>query len=71
MTKTLDDVIEKARRLPSERQDQIAPTIAALIDDANSVIGAEHRAEIARRFAEPFDPADEAEVEAFFAKYDA
>lgn len=69
MSSTFEDVIERARNLPSERRDRIAETMAALIADANDEIGDDHRAEIARRFAEPFDPADEADVSAFFAKH--
>ena len=71
MTK-LDQAIASARSVPEENPDMLADAIAALSATYGApAISAEHQAEIARRFAEPFVEADPAEVDALFARHGA
>ena len=71
MTAKMKDAIKVLHGLPDERQDELADVILTLASDANAAIGDRHREEIARRFAEPFEPADPVEVEDFFARHGA
>ncbi|MGF1609294.1 MAG: hypothetical protein ACFCUQ_07855 [Kiloniellales bacterium] len=68
MTKLLDDVIERIRRLPSDRQDEAAEVLLSLLEqDPDSVrLSPAQAEEVTRRLGEPSDYASHAEVGAYF-----
>ncbi len=74
MTVKLDHILDEARSaLSATDQDRLADVIAAYVAtrsaDPNEVLSDGQRAELARRHGAPFEPANPAEVEAFFAKH--
>ena len=72
MSTKIEMAIEAVRTLPPYQQEELANTISAYValqTNYADLISEEDRAEIARRFAEPFDPADDAEIAAFFQKH--
>ena len=70
MTETLERAIEKAKRLPRERQDEVGEMILSLIEqDASDLrLSPEQMAEVDRILAEPQEIVPEHEVKAFFRK---
>ena len=70
----LQQAIASAESVPVERRDVLADAIVTLVatyTNDGSELSREHQAEIARRFSEPFVPADTHEVEALFARHGA
>ena len=74
MSVKLDHILDQARTaLSTADQDRLADVIAAYVAtrsaDPNDLLTDGQRAELARRHGAPFESADPAEVEAFFAKH--
>ena len=68
MTKILDRAIEQAKRLPSERQDEVGEILLSLIeqDESRIRLSPEQQAEVRRRLATPPAPVPPEEMKTFF-----
>ena len=70
MTTLLELGIEKAKSLPTHRQDEAGEMLLALAEQETSTLhlSAEQEEEVSRRMAAPLELVPEAEMEAFFHK---
>ena len=70
MTTLLERGIEKAKSLPTHRQDEVGEILLAIAEQEVSSLhlSAEQQAEVRRRMASPSNLVPEAEMEAFFQK---
>ena len=70
MTKLLDRAIEKARDLPSHRQDELGEMVLAIVEQEQSELklSFEQQAEVRRRLAEPQPLVAIDDMEQFFRK---
>lgn len=70
MTKRLDQAIAEVRKLPAERQDEVAELLFGLARfDADTLqLTPEQAAEVERRLAEHDETSAHAEVRAFFRR---
>ena len=70
MTTLLELGIEKAKSLPTHRQDELGEMILAYAEQEASTLrlSPEQDAEVRRRMASPLELVPEAEMEAFFQK---
>lgn len=68
MTSLLQRAIDKAKTLPSHRQDEVGEMILAMMDQDKSQLGLSElqQAEIRNRLANPLDMVPESEMNAFF-----
>lgn len=72
MTKRLKEAMKRVQALPEARQDEIADMLLDLAgrDGAPATLSETQWAEIRRRMSAPREYASDAEVEAFFRRYD-
>jgi hypothetical protein len=70
MTNLLQNAIDKAKTLPSHRQDEVGKMILAMMEQDNSELrlSESQQAEIRNRLAKPLDLVPDVEMNAFFRK---
>jgi hypothetical protein len=70
MTNLLQNAIDKAKTLPSHRQDEVGEMILAMMEQDNSELSLSEsqQAEIRNRLAKPLDLVREVEMNALFRK---
>ena len=75
MTNALEKALATIRTMPEDVQNVAAMTLESIAEnhavDANALMSDAQRAELKRRFEEPFEAARQEEVKAFFARHDA
>jgi hypothetical protein len=70
MTNLLQNAIDKAKTLPSHRQDEVGEMILAMMEQDSSELrlSESQQAEVRNRLAKPLDLVPEAEMNALFRK---
>jgi hypothetical protein len=70
MISLLQSAIDKAKTLPSHRQDEVGEMIMAMMEQDESHLGLSEsqQAEIRNRLAKPLEMVPESEMNAFFRK---
>jgi hypothetical protein len=70
MTSILQSAIDKAKTLPSHRQDEVGQLMLAMFEQDSSILGISdaQKTEIEMRLSKPLDFVPDSEMNAFFRK---